>query len=320
MMLNPVLRREARVLARGWRGPVALILYVGLLALLGGIFLYAQGPAIASFGTRVGLMYWALLATTQLYLTFLIIPALTAAGVSGERERHTLDLVLVSGLSRWRFLWGKLAAALAAQAWLLAAALPVYSLLLWFGGISVSVVLAHLGVQLALAALLGAGALLCSALWRRTLAATVAAYGIGLLLLVGPGVVGNLIPYPDPGVLDPVHVWIRHANPFAATADAARIPNGALGAWLRGDLRNEGLARLNESGSPLPPSSPVLGVLRPYVAADPGVRLPSRSAWPVDPLGALAARTPAWAGFMLFATVLTALAVAGGAAALRRAG
>lgn len=316
--LNPVFRREARALARSGLSPLVLFVYVGLLALLGGIFLYAQGPGLASYGTRAGLMYWSLLASTQLCLTGAMMPGLTAAGISGERERHTLDLVLGTGLSPWRLLWGKLAAALAVQAWLLLAALPVYSLLLWFGGLTVRVLLATFAVQVALAAVLGATALLCSALWRRTLAATLAAYACAVLLMFGPGLLARAIPAPPPGEVDPVHVWLRHASPFAAIADAARLPGGSMGAWLGNELRFEALARLDDRTMLVPAGNPVLGVLRPFVSADPGIRQPVRSAWPKSGLGALAGRSPAWTGFLVYTAVLALLSTAGATGVLRR--
>lgn len=177
---NPVFLREVRVRMRGWRTPGIIVLYVGLLGLL-AILIFAaamQGSRPTGFAPEVGAVIYAALAMFQLVLLILAVPGLAAGAIAGERERQTLDLLLVTRLSAAQVVVGKLLAATGFALLLMFASLPVFGLIFLFGGFSLSRLGLSAVVYVVTVLLLGAVSLYFSALYRRTQTAVVAAYGV----------------------------------------------------------------------------------------------------------------------------------------------
>jgi hypothetical protein len=92
------------------------------------------------------------------------------------------------------------------------------------GGVSLGQVLLSLGVLAATAVILAAIGVACSALFRRTQAATLVAYGIVLLLVLGTPVALAALAVIDSsrGTDEPnPPLEVLYPNPFVALADAA---------------------------------------------------------------------------------------------------
>src|SRR3954467_15773874 len=135
---NPLASKE--LLAR-MRGPrtfvVATLLLLPLAAVAGGLYamIAASSANDISSSTPVGKLYFAAVTAVELGLICLLAPALTADLISGERERQTLDLLLVTPLSRRQIVVGKLVAALGSLLLLIVLALPIQALAILIGGI-----------------------------------------------------------------------------------------------------------------------------------------------------------------------------------------
>ena len=123
-----------------------------------------------------------------------ITPALTAGAVSSERERQTIDLLFVTKLPAFSILWGKLLASMSFVILLLLLSVPIFSLVFLFGGIELDQVLTAFLVTAVAALTLGIIGLACSTAFKRTLPATVAAYGAAFILLAGSLLFGLLFP------------------------------------------------------------------------------------------------------------------------------
>ncbi|NLM13312.1 MAG: hypothetical protein GX209_06165 [Epulopiscium sp.] len=137
-MINPVLRRELKTKLRSWKAPTLLSVYLVILASFGGLIMaineldvYTRG-----FDPRGALSIYALLAGCQLGLIILLVPALTSGTISGERERQTLDLLLVTKLSPFSIIIGKLMASISQIILLILASIPIFSIIFVFGGVS----------------------------------------------------------------------------------------------------------------------------------------------------------------------------------------
>jgi ABC-type transport system involved in multi-copper enzyme maturation permease subunit len=123
------------------RGPrtfvVATLLLLPLAAVAGGLYamIAASSASDVSSSTPVGKLYFAAVTAVELGLICLLAPALTADLISGERERQTLDLLLVTPLSRRQIVVGKLVAALGSLLLLIVLALPIQALAILIGGI-----------------------------------------------------------------------------------------------------------------------------------------------------------------------------------------
>lgn len=223
--VNPVLARESKVRMRGWRAPALLTLYVGLLGLVvwGIVFVVSQQGG--GFAPQMGGEIFGFLATVQFALLCFSAPGLTAGAISGERERQTLDLLLLTRMTPWQVVTGKLGAANGFVLLMMVASLPVYSILFLMGGISLLRIFLTTLVYAVTVLLLGAVGLYFSALFRRTQAAVVAAYGVtlgGMVGLFAASVFTNQVLYRMPGEVPPgwtvIFAWLNPIFGYGAAA------------------------------------------------------------------------------------------------------
>ena len=202
---NPIVAKEFRTRMRTWRSPFAITLYIVLLGGLGWAVFAAMTSNTAGFGsqgTNYGQFLFLFLVIFQVVLLAFITPALTSGAISGERERQTLDLLFVTPIAPFSIIWGKLLASMSFVVLLLILSIPIFSLVFLFGGIELDQVVYAFAVTGATALMLGLVGIAFSSFFRRTLAATVAAYGTAFVLLLGAFVYGYLFPIDvDPNAL-----------------------------------------------------------------------------------------------------------------------
>jgi len=213
---NPIVAKEYRSRMRTWRSPLAMSIYILLLGGLGwAIFAAQAGSARNSFNSGQAASYghqlFFYLVIFQMGLIAFVTPALTAGAISGERERQTIDLLFVTRIPPFSIIWGKLIASMSFVVLLLLLSVPIFSLVFLFGGIELDQVLTSFLVTLVAALTLGLIGIAFSAVLPRTLPSTVAAYGVGFILLAGTYVYGLVFPT----IIDPTAV---------ATATVAPAP------------------------------------------------------------------------------------------------
>src|SRR3989442_11484089 len=184
---------------RTWRSPVAMTVYILLLGGLGwAIFSVMASSARNSLKGRQAANYgqglFLYLVLFQMCLIAFVTPALTAGAISSERERQTIDLLFVTKLPAFSILWGKLLASMSFVILLLLLSVPIFSLVFLFGGIELDQVLVAFLVTAVAALTLGIIGLACSTAFKRTLPATVSAYGAAFILLAGSLLFGLLFP------------------------------------------------------------------------------------------------------------------------------
>lgn len=191
-MMNPLLSSSARRRMRGVRTPVIIVLYDLLIAVFALLILEEVGAKeLPMRYMRSGIECYIIMLGVQFLLTILIAPAMTAGSISGERERQTLDLLLVTNTGAFRIVWGKFLESFAFAALLIFSTLPMLCIVLIPGGVMLLQILTSMLFMLVTAfGALSIGTL-CSAIFRRTVASTVAAYlivfaiGVGTLLVAG---------------------------------------------------------------------------------------------------------------------------------------
>lgn len=245
LAINPVLARELTQRMRGRLTWLVITVYLGLLALILRFLYLGAARFSGGFGeplaaTSVGRSVFAWLLFFMLVLVCFIVPGLTAAAISGERERQTLVSLQLTLLSARSIVTGKLAASVAFVSLLVVASLPLLSVPFLVGGVSVSEVIRGVAMVAVSGLWLACISLACSAALRRTQGATVVAYGVTVALVLGTFVfygaqfaVRRSGPSPAPTVL--------MLNPFVATADVVQGRNDSIPpspfSVLRGLLR-----------------------------------------------------------------------------------
>ena len=138
-MMNPVLRKEAITTMRSWKTYGALVLFLVISAV--GAMLYIDLSMFQnrdlSFDPSAMVWLYVVLAAVQMGLVLLTAPAVAAGSISGERERQTLDLLLVTKMSPLSIVLGKLASSLMYVMLLVVATLPIFAIAFYFGAVSV---------------------------------------------------------------------------------------------------------------------------------------------------------------------------------------
>ncbi len=195
---NPIVAKEYRSRMRTWRSPLTMTVFILLVGGLGwAIFsVMASTPRYgqATSPTQYGPQLFMWLTIFEVVLLAFITPALTAGAISGERERQTIDLLFVTPLRPFSIIWGKLLASMSFVLLLVLLSVPIFSLVFLFGGIELDqMVYAFIVVGFS-ALTFGLLGIVFSSLFRRTLPATVAAYGGAFVLMVGCLVYGLLFP------------------------------------------------------------------------------------------------------------------------------
>jgi ABC-type transport system involved in multi-copper enzyme maturation permease subunit len=182
--VHGIVGKDVRSRTRGWRPMLVLTVYLILLTVgVVGVLGITVSSWVAIYPV-LGQVLFAALAGGSVMLVAFIAPGLTAGAISGERERLTLDLLLVTRASPLGLITGKLAGAMLWLIYLIVASLPALGVVYLFGGVPLSMVGAALVVTLSTALGYCALGLVLSAVIQRTAIATVVAYGIVLISTV----------------------------------------------------------------------------------------------------------------------------------------
>lgn len=190
MTFFSLLTKEMRLRLRRERTIWVIVFYLLLMAFLGWFSISGYSNNDNSYGSAdlsgVGLNLYYLLSLLQLFLIVFITPAFTATAINGEKERQTFDLLMCSRLSPLALMGGKLLAGLTNAILLVAASIPLFSLVFFFGGVTPDQALSALVVYIVTVVLVGTFALLCSTLFTRPAVSTVMAYVLSLFWIALP--------------------------------------------------------------------------------------------------------------------------------------
>jgi len=198
---NPVMQRELLVNLRMVRAFVLLFIYQALL----GCVVYFAWPqdthldlTANSENARQTRALVDLFFIGQYVIASMMAPSFAAGSITGEKERHTYEMLLASPLRPAAIVLGKLIAALTHLAVLIFSSLPIVMLCLPLGGVHLSELLAaYLGLILSVITF-GMISVACSAFFQRTSAALVVSYLLILpLVIVGAIFWLQMAPYGE---------------------------------------------------------------------------------------------------------------------------
>ncbi len=228
---NPLIVKDAVSRMRSWRAPLVITLYLGLLGSF-GYAIYAVTLLLSSSqragSAQIGASVFQALAFFQVALIALFAPGLAAGAISGERERQTFDVLLVSRITALGIVWGKLVASVAYVLLLVLTALPLFAAVFLFGGIDFEQFVVTQVLTVLTAVTIASTSLFLSAAFRRSLPATVTSYAAAFGGMVGTSVAGALLTFvavQRSGGND-VHPLL-FINPLYALQVVLNNPNGA---------------------------------------------------------------------------------------------
>lgn len=177
-MINPVLRREAKTSLRNWKIFYAVAGYILIVTAVAAIAIWQlmYNSYNASFNPSDMVTVYIGLTILQLVLVLLMTPAFTAGSISGERERQTLDLLLVTKMSPMSIVIGKFLSGLALIVLMVIATMPIFALIMYFGGTSIQYILSVTGYMILICGVFGAVAIFFSTVFKKTVTSMVFTY------------------------------------------------------------------------------------------------------------------------------------------------
>jgi len=183
-MLNPILAFTATRRMRSFRTMLIVIACMIMMLLLALLILspLLRDQILLSMLSRSPAAYLFLVAV-QFGMLILIAPAMTSGAIAGERERQTLDLLLVTNTGSFRIVIGKALESFAVLALIIVCGLPVMCLCLLTGGVSIGQILTGELFLLAEAFACVSVGVFCSSLFRSTVVSIVMSYLF--LILIG---------------------------------------------------------------------------------------------------------------------------------------
>ncbi|HLG69887.1 MAG TPA: ABC transporter permease [Chloroflexota bacterium] len=206
--MNPVLVQEMRVRMRGGTAYLLLttiILVFGAFSLatfwaitnivrpvapvaiqVAGAPAPAQGlPIDRILVSQRGPIFFLVMALWAIVLTAFIVPGTTSGSIARERETRTLPLVMSTPLSPLSVVTGKLLAAGSYVVLVIAAGIPLFTLVVMFGGIPNNQLAAVAAIVLVTAFAFSALGVFVSSIARNGLLASLITYTIVLALTLG---------------------------------------------------------------------------------------------------------------------------------------
>ena len=191
MMMNPVLRRETKTTLRNWKMFAVLTVYVAIVTI--GAFLFIYGNMFNSynysFDPQDMIWMYVVLCAIQMGLMLLAAPAMTGGSISGERERQTLDLLLMTKMSSLSIVVGKLMSSMATLSLIMVATLPIFAIAFYFGGVSIGSLLIMILYIMVTACMACSLSIFFSCIFKKTVVSMVVVY----LLIGGVFCLGTLL-------------------------------------------------------------------------------------------------------------------------------
>ena len=217
-MFGPIFYREAAVAPKRPKTFVIRGVYVLALFLLlcTGYLVLDGSRSLATSGdsARFGGWMFTLLAPLQLLVLASLAAVGAAASVAQEKDRRTLILLLLTRLSGFEIVVGKLAATLLTPLSMLVCALPLFLTLPLLGGVSPQQVFGVFLVTAASIVLAGSVGTVVG-MWRDKTFQAIAVTVLGLLMYVGLGEIAG-------SVMTGMPEWVRLSlSPPRALAAAA---------------------------------------------------------------------------------------------------
>ncbi|MGB0388750.1 MAG: ABC transporter permease [Ardenticatenaceae bacterium] len=219
--MNPILIKELR---SRMRGPRAFMILTGFLLLLSAVALFFYftmaetqrfNSASISWSAMIGVSMFMGIAFFELFLVAFITPALTAGTISGEREALTFEMLIATPLRPASILVGKMLATLSYVFLLIFAAVPMFSLVYIFGGVTWDDMLIALLVLVVTTITFGAIGMFWSTMLGKTSRATVMSYLSVITLIIGPliatilwGILKQQTPPPAFSYLNPFNAML----------------------------------------------------------------------------------------------------------------
>ena len=178
-LYNPVLMKELKLRFRFFKSITGLMFYlISLCIVVTGFFMIVtQFNGSGYFRPSESFALFMMISILQMGLVMFITPGLTAGAISTEREKQTLNMLLMTTQSSWQIIFGKLTSSIAFLGLLLTAGLPIYSIVFLFGGVSPLQLVTIFFFYFVTMVAIGSIGIFFSTVTKRTITSMIATYG-----------------------------------------------------------------------------------------------------------------------------------------------
>jgi ABC-type transport system involved in multi-copper enzyme maturation permease subunit len=180
MIANPIIRKEVLTSLRTKKAVAMQALF--LLALGALVLNYWPSAGLQDVGGVAARKILSIIAISELALVALFAPAFTAAAMTMEREKKTLESLFSTTLKPWEIASGKMVGSLSFLILIVISGIPAVALPLLLGGVTVADVLAVVGLLLLTAVYLGSIGLFISTIMHRSYRSIITTYAALLLI------------------------------------------------------------------------------------------------------------------------------------------
>ncbi|MCD8082956.1 MAG: ABC transporter permease [Clostridiales bacterium] len=185
---NPIYKREVTVSARSFRLPLVLTIFSGILAVVALLNMYStltQVQLTAEIQYTSFLDLYLFIAVLEFAMLILIMPAITAGSISGERERQTMELLMTTKVRPYEIVLGKLMSSVSTMALLVISGFPILGIVFVYGGITLKDIGLLILCYMVAALFTGSLGIACSVMCGKTTMATVATYALLGIVMLG---------------------------------------------------------------------------------------------------------------------------------------
>ena len=184
-MLNPILAFSTTRRMRSFKTLLIVAAYLTVMLAVALLIMgRLSGNTVNIYAIRSGVDCYNALMIAQFALIVLIAPAMTSGAIAGERERQTLELLLVTNTRSFRIVMGKALESFAMLGLLIISGLPVMCLAMMTGAVTILQILGGTLFLLAVAFAAVCVGVLASSLARSTVVSTVVSYLFILVIMV----------------------------------------------------------------------------------------------------------------------------------------
>lgn len=229
---GPIFDKELRTTARRKRTYILRVFYLSSL-LLFLLFVYVEAGFMRSYygnsvagrqmqQNRLAQEFFGTFAMFSVIAMGVIAPVLTATAISSERLHRTLHVLMMTPITTWQLISGKLLSRLWIALTLLGLSLPVLALVRLLGSIELDQMFAVLCLAVVTALVMASIGLFFSTLMNRAYAVILLSYATGMFLyLFLPMIVGMFLAAAAVNGRFNERFWLpllAASNPFFTTA------------------------------------------------------------------------------------------------------
>ena len=202
--LGPIFGKELRSTARRRRTYVLRFLYLGLLLTIMLFFFIISNVGMrgqtnsavrqSQHLAEMGAVFFGVFSFFTLSSMALLGPVLTATAINSERLHKTLAVLLMTPITAWQIVAGKLFSRLLIALTLIGLTLPALSVVRLLGGVETTQIVASLALSISVVIAAAALGLLLSTLMNRAYSVILLSYGAMMILYaLMPAAIGIII-------------------------------------------------------------------------------------------------------------------------------